>query len=106
MDRGRVRPRLLTALQFLVAWSAVRWQALRKAVTAMPVVLVSDGAIYEAAVLRSRLTRSQLMQAIRSGGYGDPALVGAVILEPNGTLSVIGKDSLGVGSALPGHRQD
>lgn len=97
---------LLTALQFLVAWTAARWPALRKAVTATPVVLVSDGVVDDTAVLRSRLTRSQLMQAIRSGGYGDPALVGAVILEPNGTLSVIGKDSLGAGSALPGHRHE
>jgi uncharacterized membrane protein YcaP (DUF421 family) len=37
----------------------------------------------------------------RSGGYGDVVLVAAVVLEPNGTLSVIGQNSRGEGSALP-----
>lgn len=42
-----------------------------------------------------------MRQAVRGGGYGDLSLVGAVVMEPNGNLSVIGKDSLGEGSALP-----
>nr|WP_259062386.1 hypothetical protein [Microbacterium sp. AK031] len=42
----------------------------------------------------------EMMQAVRSGGFGDVALVGALVLEPNGTLSVIGKDSVGTGAAL------
>lgn len=92
---------LLATLQFLVAWVAVRWGAFRRAVTSQPVLLVSDGVIDDEAARRSRVTRSQVMQAIRSGGYGDLALVGAVVLEPNGTVSVIAKESLGSGSALP-----
>ena len=98
---GAIALALLAALQFLVAWAAVRWRALRKAVTSQPVVLVSDGVIDADAVRRSRLTESQVTQAVRSAGFGDVALVGAVVLEPNGTVSVIGKDSLGKGSALP-----
>lgn len=92
---------LLASLQFLVAWAAVRWSTLRKAVTSKPTVLVLQGSIDEDALLKSRLTHAQLMQAIRSGGFGEVALVGAVVLEPNGELSVIGKESLGGGSALP-----
>lgn len=92
---------LLAGLQFLVAWLSVNWRGLRRAVTSQSVVLVSNGIIDTNAVRASRLTESQVMQAVRSGGYGDVSLVGAVVLEPNGTLSVIGKDSLGSGSALP-----
>lgn len=91
---------LLAALQMLVAWMPTRSRLVRRAVTSTPAVIVSDGVILTDAVHANRLTRSQVLQAVRSGGYGDLALIGAVVLEPNGTLSVIGKDSLGDGSAL------
>jgi uncharacterized membrane protein YcaP (DUF421 family) len=92
---------LLTVLQFLVAWLSVKAGFVRRAVTSRPAVIVSGGALNEDALRANRLTTSQVMQAIRSGGYGDVALVAAVVLEPNGTLSVIGRDSVGSGSALP-----
>jgi uncharacterized membrane protein YcaP (DUF421 family) len=98
---GAVALALLAGLQFLVAWLSTKSGAVRRAVTAQPVLLVSDGVISHDAIRRNRITESQLMQAIRSGGYGDVALVAAVVLEPNGTLSVIGQDSRGEGSALP-----
>jgi uncharacterized membrane protein YcaP (DUF421 family) len=93
---------LLAALQLLVAWFSTRWPLFRRAVTSRPVLLVREGALDPAQIRANRLTESQVMQAVRSGGYGDLALVGAVVLEPNGTLSVVGRDTLGTGSALPG----
>lgn len=92
---------LLTALQFLVAWLSIASPLFRRAVTARPAVLVSNGVVSESAIRASRITESQVMQAVRSGGFGDIGLVGAVVLEPNGSLSVIGRDSMGTGSALP-----
>lgn len=100
-SEGALALALLAALQLFVAWASSRWGFLRRAVTAQPAWIVRDGAIVEGSLRRNRLTESQVMQAIRSGGYGDIALVGAVVLEPNGTLSVIGSDSLGDASALP-----
>ncbi|WP_344796188.1 DUF421 domain-containing protein [Frondihabitans peucedani] len=92
---------LLSALQFLVAWLSTRFPVVRRAVTSRPVTLVKDGVAREEATRSSRITSSQIDQAIRSGGYGDIALVAAVVLEPNGTLSVIGRDSAGDRSSLP-----
>lgn len=92
---------LLAALQFLVAWASTRWRGFRRAVTSEPVVLLSGGVLHPDAIRANRLTESQVMQAIRNGGYGDVSLVGAVVLEPNGTVSVIGKESVGAGTALP-----
>lgn len=101
MAEGATALLLLAALQFLVAWLSTKWRLFRRAVTARPVILVSDGEIFEDAIRASRITKSQIMQAVRSGGFGDIALVGAVVLEPNGTLSVIGRNSMGTGSAFP-----
>ncbi len=92
---------LLAALQFLVAWLSTRWPVFRRAVTARPVTLVSDGVISEGAIRANRVTESQITQAVRAGGFGQIELVGAVVLEPNGTMSVIGRSSMGTGSALP-----
>jgi uncharacterized membrane protein YcaP (DUF421 family) len=92
---------LLAGLQLLVAWLSTRWGAVRRAVTSRPALLVAGGALDSAAIRRNRITESQVLQAIRSGGFGDVALVAAVVLEPNGTLSVIGRESRGDGSALP-----
>lgn len=92
---------LLAGLQFVVAWLSVRWRPFERTVTARPVMLVSNGVLDEEAMRSGRVTESQVMQAVRSGGFGHLGLVGAVILEPNGTLSVIGQSSMGDGSALP-----
>lgn len=92
---------LLAALQFLVALLSARWPVVRKAVTAQPRTLVTDGTLVPDALRSNRITESQVLQAVRGGGYGDLSLVAAVVLEPNGTLSVIGKDSRGAGNALP-----
>ena len=92
---------LLVGLQFVVAWASTKSRIFRRSVTSRPLILLLHGEVIPAALQKSRLTESQLMQAIRSGGYGDVSMVGAVILEPNGKLSVIGQSSLGSGSSLP-----
>lgn len=100
-SEGALALLVLTALQFLVAFLSVRWRGLRRAVTARPCVLVSDGIVLHDALRQHRITESQVLQAVRGGGFGDLSLVAAVVLEPNGTLSVIGTDSRGRGNALP-----
>lgn len=93
---------LLAALQLLVAWLSTRWPPFRRAVTSHAVLLVSEGVPDPEQIHANRLIESQVVQAVRSGRYGDVSLFAAVALEPNGTLSEIGRDSLGNGSALPG----
>ena len=92
---------MLAALQLLVAWFSARSRVFRRAVTSEPVILVREGALLAEAIDANRLTESQVMQAIRGDGYGDVSLIGAVVLERNGTLSVISRDSLGAGTAIP-----
>jgi uncharacterized membrane protein YcaP (DUF421 family) len=54
-----------------------------------PVLLVSDGAPVEAAMQRERITREQLDAALREHGYDSLDGIQAVILEVDGTMSVI-----------------
>ena len=91
---------LLAALQFVVAWLAVRVPWLRRSVTSRPTVLLRDGVLRHDVLVRERISEDSLRQAVRSAGIGGVELVAAVVLEPNGTLSVVPASKLGSGSAL------
>jgi uncharacterized membrane protein YcaP (DUF421 family) len=72
----------------------------RRFVNAEPTLVVRDGELLHDAVHGMRLTESEVHQAIRSSGQGAVGSVAAVVLEPDGTLSVIGGSALGDGRAL------
>lgn len=91
---------LLAALQFAVATVSSRWPAVRGAVTSKPTVLFREGSIVESALISHRLTKSELLQAVRMQGMGDLSIVRVIVLETNGKLSIIPQDSYGDGSAL------
>lgn len=99
---GALAMSLLAALQLLVAWVSVRVPWARRAVTSQPTVLLHDGHPDHEALTRQRITEESLHQAIRSAGIGGLELVSAVVLEPNGTMSVIPTTQYGSGSATPG----
>lgn len=97
---GAVALAVLVALQFAIAWISSRWPSVRGAVTASPHVLLREGAIDERALRAARLTEAEVRQAVRASGAGDLSGVAAVVLETNGTLSVIPSSKMGDGSAL------
>ena len=91
---------LLVGLQLVVALVSSRWPRTRSVVSAQPVVLVRDGALRRDAIARNRLTETEVEQAVRSSGSGDLASIAAIVLETNGTLSVIPREKYGDGSAM------
>ena len=95
----------LAALQFLVAVVTVRVPKVRDAVTSQPTVLVLEGQYLDEAMRRQRVGPSEIRQAVRATGVGDMAKVAAVVLESDGTLSVIQTSQLGDGSALQDARR-
>ena len=62
-----------------------------------------DGVIDEGALRRQRVTVGELRQAVRSSGVGGLDQVAAVVLESDGTLSVITTAQRGDGWALDVH---
>lgn len=95
---------LLAGLQFIIAWASAHVPGTRSAVTARPVALVVSGEIQHAQLRRNRLNESEVLQAVRSTGSGDLSDAAVVVLETNGTISVIPQSKLGNGSALEGVR--
>lgn len=99
---GLVAIGLLILLQFLITWMSVRSRGFSKTVKTKPTLLVQDGRFLEAALRAVRVTEEEVRSAVRQHGYGGLEQVAAVIMESDGSLSVIGRDRLGTGSALQG----
>ena len=67
-------------------------------------MLLLNGQIDKAALLDERVTVEEIKSAIRGGGIGDLHDVAAVILETDGSFSVIPRDTAGDRSAFPSKR--
>ena len=93
---------VLVALQYVVAASSLRSGRFRRLVKSSPTVLVSDGRLLEARMLSERVGADEVAEAVRKEGYGSFDQVELVVLETDGTLSVIA--DAGDGSALVGLR--
>jgi uncharacterized membrane protein YcaP (DUF421 family) len=102
ISEGAAAFALLCGAQFAVAWSSVRVGAIQRIVKAEPVLVLQDGRLLEEVCRRERLTGSEVRQAVRASGIGALEDVAAVVLETDGSLSVVPHSSLGSGTALQG----
>lgn len=85
---------LLILLQFLVSWSSVRVKLVRRLARSEPRLLYYQGEYLRDAMDAERVTQSEVLQAIRSQGHLAVEQVEGVVLETDGTFSVIkGGDS-------------
>jgi uncharacterized membrane protein YcaP (DUF421 family) len=91
---------LLVALQFVATWLSVRWKPLRSLLKSTPTLVLRQGELLTDAMRRQRVTDNEIYQAIRQQGIGDLSAVAAVVLETDGTFSVISDQQAGSGSAL------
>jgi uncharacterized membrane protein YcaP (DUF421 family) len=90
---------LLILLQFIVASLSVRSPGFQKLVKAQPALLFYDGAFLEGPMRRERVTREEIVAAARSQGILSMSDAAAVVLETDGSFSVL-KSSSGQESAL------
>ncbi len=101
-SEGAVALALLAGLQYVVARTTTWLPGGRSVVTARPTLLLEDGKVLTAAMHEQRITISELRQAIRASGAGDLGTIAAVVLESDGSLSVIPAEQVGDKSALEG----
>lgn len=80
---------LLLFLQYAVTWLSLRSALVRRVVKNEPALLVYQGQILEEALRRERVTREEIFQALRSQGQAEVEHVQAVVLETDGTFSVV-----------------
>jgi uncharacterized membrane protein YcaP (DUF421 family) len=80
---------LLIALQFIVSWGVLHWSFLRVVVNPRPSLLLHNGAFVDGSMRRQRVGEADVRAAVRAHGFASLKDVAAVILEADGTFSVI-----------------
>ncbi len=93
---------LLIFIQFAVTWSSVRIGWVRRLVTGEPELLLFRGKYMEGVLRRTRITHSEVQAAARAEGFAALEKVKAVVLETDGSFSVIGSTEDGSDSTLTG----
>lgn len=93
---------LLISLQFAVTWSSVRVAWVRRLVTGEPTLLLHAGVMLPAAMRAARVTAEEVQAAVRQAGLASLSQVEAVVLETDGTMSVIARANGCDASALEG----
>ena len=89
LAEGLLALALLIAMQFAISWSSTRMPWLRRVVTGEPRLLLRDGTMLDEALRDARVTREEVRAAVRSSGIGALGDVAAVVLETDGSFSVI-----------------
>ena len=80
---------LLVGLQALITWLSVRSPGFQALVKSEPSLLLRDGAFLQGAMRENRITREDILAALRAEGHAAPDGVSAVILETDGSISVL-----------------
>ena len=81
----------LIVLQYLVAWLASRSRRFQRLVKASPCLLYYGDEFNDETLLKERVTRGEIIAAVRAEGYHSLERVSAVVMETNADLSVIPK---------------
>lgn len=79
----------LVAIQFAISKLSLSSEAVRDAVKPQPRAVLIDGQFDEGAMSEERVTRSEILAAVRASGNDSTDAIGAVVLETNGSLSAI-----------------
>ncbi|WLT29953.1 DUF421 domain-containing protein [Geothrix sp. PMB-07] len=83
----------LLAANGLLSWITWRSKKAETLLEGRPQILVHNGQVDEAMLAAERITRHELMAAVRQAGLSDLAEVRVAILETNGRINVVAKAS-------------
>jgi uncharacterized membrane protein YcaP (DUF421 family) len=102
LTEGVVAFAVLIGMQFVVTWSSVRKAWIRQLVTGEPALLLYRGAFLPAALVAARVTEDEVRSAVRSAGIVALDQVEAVVLETDGSFSVVRPAAGAAASSLTG----
>lgn len=80
---------VLVGMQYVVAWLSVRSKVVRQLARSEPRLLVRRGEYLQSALQEERVSRDEALAAIRGHGFSELADVDALILETDGSFSVV-----------------
>ncbi len=97
---GLISAATLIGANYLVGLATYRNKTLESIVEGRPQLLIHNGRVFEDEMARAKLTRHELIAALRRAGCEHPDDVHTAILENNGAISVVPRKA--VASAAEG----
>lgn len=89
LAEGIVAFALLIFLQYVITWLSIRSPLVRRLVKADPTLLLHKGEPVEEALKATRVTREEVNAAVRMSGIDSLHKVDAVVLETDGSFTVL-----------------
>lgn len=86
---------VLVAFQFIITFSSTRWDWFKKIINADPTLLYYRGEYIRDLMKKKRVVKEEVLAAMRSSSIGSVDAVEAVVLESDGSFSVIEKSESG-----------
>lgn len=83
----------LYLVHLLVIKLSQRFIRFRKLINGRPFVIINETGINCSAIKKIRMTSNDIMSALRQSGYFSPADVGYALIETNGKISILPKNS-------------
>jgi uncharacterized membrane protein YcaP (DUF421 family) len=105
LAEGVVALGLLIGLQYVITWLSVRSPRFQGWIKAEPTLLVHRGRCLDSALRSQRVTREEILAVLRDKGHPRIEEVLAVVLETDGTLSVVAEASSEPPTALSNLRK-
>jgi uncharacterized membrane protein YcaP (DUF421 family) len=79
----------ILVLNYGIVEVAFRWKPVRRLLEPQPTLLIHNGRILAENLQRERVTRDDLLAALRRSGVLEPSQVRYAVLEENGAISVV-----------------
>ncbi|WP_147802681.1 DUF421 domain-containing protein [Alkalicoccus halolimnae] len=95
---------MLILLQFLATWLSVHAAFFNSLIKGEPRLLFYEGTFMDGAMKKERIKEDEIKQAVRTNGHVSLNTVQAVVLETDGSLSVMGKSESSSESVLPSEK--
>ena len=80
---------MLIGLQFIVTWLSTRSDTVNRLVKSEPSLLLRNGRLLPEQMRRARVVEGEIEAAVRQQGFASYSEVDAVVLETDGTFSVV-----------------
>ncbi len=95
LAEGMVAIAGLIGAQFVVTWCSVRSKRFQSLVKASPALLFHSGEWLRESMRRERVTEAEMLAALRRSGFEDLSERIAIVLETDGSLTVIERPDSG-----------
>lgn len=91
MAEGLLSLFLLIVFQYVITWLSVRSSSFETFIKSEPTLLAHDGRYVAAAMRKQRVTEDEISAALRASGKSDISKISSVVLETDGSMTVVPK---------------